>query len=384
MKRFILPLILVAIMVATVTSIGVVAVKYAIDVVNQPKPFSWEEMDRLQGQDAIDDKEIPRLLACFDRNDEDLRIKAAETLAKMGKKAVDPVREKLKSKNPSVRFCAVQTLAFMGPEAAGASEDLLGCLQDSDPAVRRKAVYALGRLGGEADAVFEGLLKALSDNDPDVVETALEMLKQANAPPKSALPALTKLAKDPNHDVRSEAMKLLGKMGEPAVPAFKELLTKPDPLGTVMLIHALTPLGAHAKPLLPELQAILITNVWWDNEEELVGIFKKCGPDGVRGMASVLKSLHAPKSPHFANAGPRSAILLKAIGEMGAQGKDATPVLIDLLKERDALRPQVLEALGDIGPSAKEATPAVEALTSDPAVGPAARVALKRMGVIGP
>jgi hypothetical protein len=52
------------------------------------------------------------------------------------------------------------------------------------------------------------------------------------------------------------------------------------------------------------------------------------------------------------------------------------------LNEHVALRPQVLETLGDIGPAAKEAIPAVQALTSDPGVEPAARAALKRMGVI--
>src|SRR5947207_3174383 len=84
---------------------SLVIVKYAIDMANQVVPFSYDEMDDLQRRDKIEDKEIPRLLACFEKNDEDLRIKAPETLAKIGKPAVEPLREKLKSKNPKVRFC---------------------------------------------------------------------------------------------------------------------------------------------------------------------------------------------------------------------------------------------------------------------------------------
>jgi len=111
-------------------------------------------------------------------------------------------------------------------------------------------------------------------------------------------------------------------------------------------------------------------------------ICKACGPEGAAALAAVLKSLYEPKSPHFAAADDRARALLIQLGQFGPQAKDATPVLIVLLKDREPLRPNVLEALGDIGPSAKDAVPAVEALTSDPRVGPAARATLKRMGVL--
>ncbi len=383
MKRFILPIVLVGVMVTAAGGIGVVVVKYAIDLMNPAGYVSYEEMEKLQEQGDIDEKEIPRLVACFERNDENLRFKSAETLAKMGTKAVAPVREKLKHPSAKVRYYAVQTFAFMDPkDAAAATPDLLICIDDREADVRRKAVYVLGRLGGKGEGVFTGMIKALGDADADVAAVAIAAIKKMDAPPKEALPALTKLADDPKHEVRAEAIKLLGKMGEPAVPAFKELLKKPDPLGRVVLIQAIAPLGSHAKDLLPELQAMMLENPWWDGEDELMRIFKNCGPDGAKRLADMLKAVHDPKSPHFANAGPRSAVLLKAIGDMGAQAKDATPMLIELLKDRDSLRPQVLETLGDIGPSAKDAIPAVEALTTDPRVGPAARATLKRMGVL--
>ncbi len=383
MKRFILPIILVGIMTAIVGGLGFVVVKYAADVAAQPRSFTWEEMDKLQEKDNFDDADIPRLLVCFERNDEELRVKAAETLGKMGKIAVEPVREKLKSRSPKVRYWAVQTFAFMDPAASeGAADDLLLCLQDQDVDVRRKAVYTVGRLGANNAAAFDGLIKALSDKDESVVETALEMLQKVDAPPKSAVPALTKLAKDPNHPTRVAAIKLLGKVGEPALPALRELLAKANAEDRHDLYQAILPLGDKAAPLLPELQAYLIESRWWDEEENLFAIFKNCGPAGARGLASVLKSLYDPKSPFLDAANERARTVLKALGPIGPQAKDAVPVLIELLSEHVTLRPQVLETLGDIGPSAKEAIPAVQALTNDPAVGPAARAALKRMGVM--
>jgi hypothetical protein len=73
---------------------------------------------------------------------------------------------------------------------------------------------------------------------------------------------------------------------------------------------------------------------------------------------------------------------LKGIGAMGATAKPAVPVLIDVLKDRDNLRLQILETFGDIGPAANEAIPVVEALLQDAALAEQARTALRRMGVI--
>jgi HEAT repeat protein len=382
MKRFILPLLLIGIMVATVGGIGYVVVKYAVDVSAQPRPMSWDEMDNLQQAEDINDKEIPRLLICFERNDEDLRVKAAETLGKIGKPAVEPLREKLKSRNAKVRFCAAQALAHMGPAAAGASKELLACLDDKDADVRRKAVFTLGFLVAADDGVFTGLIKALDDKDDGVVEAALESIKKQEAPPKAALEPLTKLANDPKHEVRTEAIKLLGKVGEPALPALKVLLAKPSAADRMALYEAVLPLGAKATPLLPDLQTYMLESRWWDDEEKLFVIFKNCGSVGAKSLAGVLKSLHDPKSPHLDAANDRATTILKALGQMGPAAKDATPVLIVILKDRETIRPQVLETFGDIGPAAKEAIPAVQELAADATVGPMARAALKRMGVM--
>jgi HEAT repeat protein len=380
MKRIILPLLFIGIAVTVLGVVGFVAVKYVSEFTT---PISYDEMERLQDKPEQAAAEIPRIVACFERNNEILRAQAAETLSKIGPKAVDPVREKLKSTNPKVRYWAVLTLALIGPDAAGASDDVLACLNDDDADVRYKAVYALGKLGVKSDAVLDGLVKALGDKDNTVSTTAIDVLGKIGPPSQESLPMLAKLAaKESPAEVRTLAIKLLGQIGKPAVPTFKELLKNADTLDRIAIIQAIAALGPDATPLLGELQAIMIKNRFWDAQEELVGTFKKCGPEGASGLANVLKTLHDSKSPHFAPDDERSKTLLKEIGEMGAQAKSAVPLLVELLQEGDSLRPQILDALGGIGPAASAAIPAVEALLNDAALAEPARIALRRMGKI--
>src|SRR5262245_42641280 len=105
MKRIILPLLFVGIAVTVLGVVGFVVLKYGWDL----NAISYEELEKLQDKPEQAAAEIPRIVACFEWNDETLRAQAAETLSKIGPKAVDPVREKLKSKNAKVRFWAVQT-----------------------------------------------------------------------------------------------------------------------------------------------------------------------------------------------------------------------------------------------------------------------------------
>ncbi len=380
MKRFVVVLLIVALVLTFAGVGGFVAVLLVRK--HFFFPISIDEMLRLQekGEDAA--PETPRLLACFDRDNEALRLNAAMTLGTIGPKAVDPVRERLSDPNPRVRFAAVEALGFIGQPAAGAAHDLVARLQDEDPNVRRKTVYVLARLETKSPAVAEGIINALADKNADVAEQALEAVKNMGAPPKEALPALTKLAGHDKQQMRVEAIKLLGKMGEPAMPALRKILVDAPADESGMLFLTIVPLGAKAQPLLPELQAIMSKNKWWDGEDELFMILKSCGADGAATIANVIKTVHDPMSPHFDVGDDRARTLLKVIGEIGPQAKGTTPLVIEVLTDRPSLRIATLDALGDIGPSAKNAVPAVEALANDVNVGLQARVALKRMSVV--
>jgi HEAT repeat protein len=124
MKRFLLFSFLILLLVG----IGVGAyfgVKYTRNRIFVP--ISVEEMTKLQEKGDAASAEIPRLIECFDRDNEELRLTAAMTLGTIGAKAVEPVRERLKDPSAKIRFCAVESLAFIGPDAAPAGDDLLVC-----------------------------------------------------------------------------------------------------------------------------------------------------------------------------------------------------------------------------------------------------------------
>jgi HEAT repeat protein len=382
MKR-ILPLTVGALVVLVALAAGAGLTVYFVVIPHffppppPPPPFTAGELEDMQAKPDKVAAEISRIVDCFESDDVVIRIQAAETLKVVGAKAVDPVRAKLKSKNAEARFTAALTLAFIGPDARDAADDLLACLGDDSPAVRHKSVYALGKIGVKSPAVLDGLLKALEDKNEDVTTTASEALENFGAPGKEALPTLKRLAgKNAPPAARTPALKLLGKMGPDAIPAFRELLKTSDTLDTITIIQAVGPLGKDAKPMLPDLQAHMVKNRHWDAEDEMLGIFKKCGADGANGLTDVLKKLNAPDDGRTTSA-------LKALGEIGPDAKVAVPYLIELLKERESLRLPVLQCLGDIGPAAKDAIPAVEALVQnpprndDPAV-----IALRRMGMM--
>jgi len=396
---------------------------------NAPAPFSYDQLQKMMdAKDAPADDEIPKLIACFDRSEEfpvegklPVGIAASEALARIGAEAVGPLRASLKDmKNVRMRYYSAQTLGRMGPIAAPAADDLLERLQDSDSDVRYKSAYALGQLGLHTDPIIGGLVKVLDDSDRDVPRTAIaslekigvpalpkmyqlvgatsgrtreqlvEALEKIGSPPEDALPVLANLAKDPSDLVRQPAFKLLAQLGKPAVPTFKELLKKPSPFDLIALPHALALLPKdEARPLLPELEVLLLRNVWWDAEPELMGTLKRCGPDGAQTLTNILKTLQDPTSKQFAEGAARTTIVLRTLGEMGADARGAVPTLLTLLKERSALQAQILDTLGDIGPAAcaiKGTVPAVETLLATPGQNPEvaekARTALNRMGVL--
>lgn len=425
MNRILIGLAVVAAVIVVIAGAGYVVVKSALEQAGQPvrggpAPYAYDAVQAMaDAKDAPADSEIPKLIACFDQNDEDLRLVASEALARIGAPAVEPLRARLKDKDAKVRFYSAQTLARLGPAAAPAAADLVARLKDADADVRFKAAYALGQLGLSTDMVIDGLASALDDSDADVSRTAVESLEKIGppalpkmyklitdareparsrlmdaldkigAPPADALPVLIKLAHDPSDAVRQPAFKLLAQLGAPAVPTFKELLKKPAPVDMIALPHAVALFGPkEATQLLPQVQTLLIANVWWDAEPQLMGTLKKCGPAGAQTLTAILKELQDPESKQFGQGGERTIIVIRTLGEMGADARDSVPTLVELLKDRSTLRPQILDALGDIGPAARTAAaPAVEMLLAkdgpgDPVLAEKARTALVRMGVV--
>lgn len=129
--------------------------------------------------------------ALSERGEPGVRNAAAEALAKMGPRALDPVAGLLRHSDPDQRKFAAEILGQMGlPRAEPA---LLPVLHDDDPNVRAAAAEALGRVGGPDSVRL--LQLALAVDEPLLQLCALEALAALEAPPP--LPALASLLEQP-------------------------------------------------------------------------------------------------------------------------------------------------------------------------------------------
>jgi hypothetical protein len=86
---------------------------------------------------------------------------AAEALGRIGPPAIPQLIELLKSPNPDVRLIAAQVLARMGSDAKEAVPTLIPLLKDPDERVRKAATRTLGRIGPDAAAAVPELMQAL-------------------------------------------------------------------------------------------------------------------------------------------------------------------------------------------------------------------------------
>jgi HEAT repeat protein len=395
-------------------------------IVPQPvvevNPYTLEEIAKLQDRSPLGADEIGRLVACFSAKDLDLCMQAELLLKEVGANAIAPVRAALKHDKAQARLAAAETLGWIGPPAAIAAPDLMTLLGDENAGVRRKAAFALGRLGMKSDMLITALIGVVNDPEEDVAETALDALEaigpvaapkmyafaavskgaprkhvlatlvKFGSPPKEALPILIDMTQlteiEENNGVRHQAIVLLGHLGEDALPTFKQLLKKSKNEDYAAIVTGMQNLGPKAKALLPEFTVVVEAEARRSSvhaDEAMLSVFKACGPDGAKSMATILRNLEGEGVVYSIRI-----TMLKGISQMGDDARPVLPFLIDMLNKNDGKRlyvtqrGHILEALGDIGPIAKEAIPAVRNLTSDSMYGELARTTLRRLGVIEP
>jgi HEAT repeat protein/S1-C subfamily serine protease len=92
---------------------------------------------------------LRRVVALFGESDEELRDRAVETLAKLGKAALPALGTALNDRaSPAVRLGAARALGEIGPPARDLQQQLVAhAAADQDPDVRQACAKALGKLG---------------------------------------------------------------------------------------------------------------------------------------------------------------------------------------------------------------------------------------------
>ncbi|QDU26013.1 HEAT repeat protein [Anatilimnocola aggregata] len=91
---------------------------------------------------------------------------AADALGRIGQQAIPYLQQALRSPDPQIKIQAAEVLARMGSDAKSAVNDLVPLLDDPDPEVRKVATRTLGRIGPDAAAAIPALMRSLVQPEP--------------------------------------------------------------------------------------------------------------------------------------------------------------------------------------------------------------------------
>ena len=172
---------------------------------------------------------LPDLLRNLRSPTADVRCRAAKSLSRLGRLAVDAAAALSHAVNDAeaeVREAAAQALGQMGPDAL---PHLTRMCSHHDKYVRRHAVWSLGKLGAQAAAALPVLCRALKDVDPRTASGAAQTLGGLGPAAGEAVPMLTEAMRGTNIVLCRLASKALSEIGLPALPALLDHLRHTDP-----------------------------------------------------------------------------------------------------------------------------------------------------------
>ena len=283
-----------------------------------------------------------------------VRGQVTQVLGEIGSPAVDQLCAALDASESHVRCLAADALAAMGAGSAAAVPKLVEKLGAGDGPIRWHAAHALGAIGPAAKAAVPALVAALTTNEP---RTRLEVCKALAAiglTDKADIASLAKLILDENMSVQLAAIAALRQLdpkGELAHPALLKALRDEDPAVQARAIEALALAGQTGIPgLIEELKE--------ENARYSAAlVISELGPSAAAAVPALIGALKRESSPETERE------LLLALAAVGADAKDAVPLLIHKLSDTSPLvrRPAIL-ALGRIGSAAKSALPALAKL----------------------
>lgn len=300
--------------------------------------------EQFVGPNGGTEADVPDLLKALQRSEGARRADAAEELGRIGppaKSAVPELVKLLKDRNADVRLASAGALASIDPKNPAILSALDGELK-AGPDQRKSAAEILGDLGAVGVPALTGALK---DADAGVRWAAAESLGRTGPPAKSAVPALAAALEDKEiRSIVAEALAGIGPDAKPAVPSLIQIIRK------------------EKEPSLRHTAAVA-----------LVRIDKSAAGPGAPVLA---ESLRNPDGRFRHDA----VMLLVAIGPAG---KEATPVLTEMLKDKQLhTRQLAAHALG-YGKDPRSVPSLLEAFEKDPEVA-VRNTAVMSIGLLGP
>jgi len=306
-----------------------------------------------------------------DSDSETARIRALQTLEKMGKTAHDSLTElkiQAQAENTRIRFHAIEAMISVSTSHNEVLPLLRRALRDEDPHVKYAAVRGLGNLGSKAEGLVPELLPLLESSElrgagfssdargvsplyDDVVDSLATLTK---ASPDRAPAIMRAMNTDPNGQVRAGAALVMIRtsLNKPeALTALKRVLEEGRE-GVDKALEALKDLrddGREAEPL-------VLAFVKHDDESIRFRAIDTLGAiGGEAGISALIETMGDDDVVVRSYAAA-------ALGDLGPNARKAVPILSEAVVHPDTprsflLRRRAVEALGKIGPAARPALP---------------------------
>jgi HEAT repeat protein len=404
------------------------AIPALIDILND----GYTNKQTIAALVAIGPAAIEPLIGALNHKDAQISMQSAQTLGRMGVKAVAPLRKVLATGNKKERWQAVHALSLIGfdpadveqaKQARAAIPDLIPALAAEDGALRRSAARAVCALDPESKEVFPVLLGLVEDRDLDVRATVWKALGELGPKAKKAVPSLTPAAERGPLWFRMIAAEVIWRIDPEAarpIPLLLEALKDTQPLVRWRAIEALERMGQAAEPALDAVAAGLEDKDPFVRQAAyrvLLGrcphlkelspaVAQACGLALEKGGFTPVQDSRVTTAQMLGRIGPRAKAavpaLQKALRSRFSQvqvhaalalwkierSPDAVPVLIERLANHNSTgRTDAAECLAEIGPDARAAIPTLVLAcqstgasdTGDLRVRPAAALALLKI-----
>jgi HEAT repeat protein len=311
-----------------------------------------------------------------------VRLKAIEAVGQLGPRAASLAQwvERILA-HKELGPAALEALVKLGPEGKRAVPKLVTQLKAEDPATRIAALRMLGTMGSVAKDAVPAIVTALGDKNDEARSEAFWALTRVGAEAKPAVPELIALAKASGAH-RWMAVEVLGKIGsdaKEAVPVLVPLLGSDKHLERLHAAQALGRIGPAAKDAVPALRPLLHDPERGVRAWAAFALVRVAGDKDALTMLAAIYKNH--KIDVQVTAGPAEAI--RALHALGADARDALPVLIEATKSKTlTIATEAIEALGAID-RPKQTLPVLTVLLDHP--DPFARaMAARALGELGP
>lgn len=258
---------------------------------------------------------IPELIRALHDGESEVALAAAEALGAIGKPALEPLQRDLKE---SSKAAAVYAIGLIGKPAAGASVQLLELIAASkeDDALHAEILQALGAIEVPFAQLKAPLRAALTGESDAVRRAAASVLLSYPQPGEHSLPALKAWLADESAGLRSRAVWVVGQFGADAADLAADLIGQLEKGDDVETITAaLAGLGSRASGAVMQAVAETPLAELQNGEPHWARtVLKSSGPLALPALETALDSEHA-------------SIRFVALDGLTALGKIARPLV---------------------------------------------------------